>query len=214
MTKTKYERNNELILRYQNGDDEAFTELYTANEGLIRDLMCKYNYIRAVDEDVKLSACHKGFINASKNYIPNDKTKFSSYCMKIMTRELYKEFNYLNQCGRKELIENSTSINTVVHGKENDTELINLLDAKIEDEYFEDQYTIASKAIQYAMGKSSAPFKQHIPSLLCEDYTQMEVATALGIRKQVVSYQVKKFKEYMKEYFDSIGVNSLEEALV
>jgi len=213
MTKLKYERNNELVLKYQNGDDEAFTELYTINEGLIRSIINKYQHVKIVDRDSMLSACNFGFANASKTYTPKGGVEFSSYCIMSMEREIINELNFLKHNGRAEMIKNSESVNRMIQGKEGEVEAIYFVDAKEEEVYFEGEFLITQEAIQYAMSKSKAPFKQNIVSILCDDYSQSEVAKAWGLSRQTVAYQVKRFKEYMKEFFDDVGLNKFEEVI-
>lgn len=212
MTTLQYANNEELVLQYQNGNDYAFTELFENNQGLIRELINKYKHIQAISEDVKLSACYRGFMSASKAYKPNMNMKFSSLCMKAMERKIFDELNFIQRKDRLTMIKNSESMNTMVENRDGqETEALWFIDVKESDEYFkEDEMSLIDKAINHAMSQTDVEFKDYIIPIVHGEVTKSDVGRQFNVSKQVVAYHVKRFLKHMKNYLVKNKVDSVE----
>ena len=212
MTTLQYTNNEELVLQYQNGDDYAFTELFENNQGLIRELINKYKHIKAISEDMKLSACYRGFMTASKAYNPDMNVKFSTLCMKSMERKIFDELSFIQRKDRLTIIKNSESINTMVENRDGqETEALWFIDVKESDEYFkEDEMNLLDKAVNHAISQSTVEFKEYIIPIVHGEITQADVGRQFNVSKQVVAYHVKRFLKFMKDYLVRNKIESVE----
>jgi RNA polymerase sporulation-specific sigma factor len=82
-----YSENNSLVLRAQDGDEDAFAQLIRENTGLIWSVARRF-FGRGCDaEDLYQLGC-VGFIKAVKGYDPSFGTQFSTYAVPKITGEM------------------------------------------------------------------------------------------------------------------------------
>lgn len=87
--------NEELVQKYQNGYHEAFDDLLTNNEGIIRFMVKKWfrkvSENKITKEDLE-AECTLGFYNAVRTYNPDKGATFSSYAFHRIQWHLCREF--------------------------------------------------------------------------------------------------------------------------
>lgn len=194
------EKNLLLLKQFQNGDEFAFEELFRKNQGLIISVLKKFSNLKYIDDQQKISLCYKGFMKACETYdTVNPKSTFSHYVFKGMGACIIEENRNMQFKGRQSMMQASVSMN--INNSDDDFSLDSIKGE--EDNYFEGEFPSLKTAIQYALEKcQNDKIKEYLLLLTLEEYSQQEVADLTGESRQVVNYQVKKFKENIKKYIE------------
>lgn len=210
-TDKKYDINNELVLRFQQGDDSAFTELFNLNRGLTGTVLDKYTHVKLISDDTMESACYLGFINAVKTFDPEKEAKFSTYCIKVMEREIYSEISFIKSKHRDKLIKKSESMNAIIEKEGYCTEKITIMNLQEDDEYFTERNKFIEDAMIHASNKSQFEHKSYLPLIIEGEITMQEVASIAGESRQFVYYHLKQYTKNARKYLSELNLNSIED---
>lgn len=198
---TNYEQQNvELVKKFQNGDEYAFTELFNLNQKAMMKVLSKYQNLRYVDEQQKISACYNGLLKAAEKYdTENPTATFSHFMFRGMGQMILQENTRLESKGRKSMLHYSDYINTGSEGAGNRQVSIDKIGGDI-DYYFFHEYPSTKDAIQYALSRcKQEKMKPYLTDVLIGEMTQQELADILGETRQMLSYHIKKFKADIKD---------------
>lgn len=86
-SKTKYEKNRELIVRAQCGDESATEELILSNTGLVRSIAIKFRD-RGVEFDDLMQIGTIGMLKAIRSFDLDRGTVFSTYAVPLIVGEI------------------------------------------------------------------------------------------------------------------------------
>ncbi|KAB3534418.1 sigma-70 family RNA polymerase sigma factor [Alkaliphilus pronyensis] len=114
--------NEELVVDYQNGNQEALDQLITQNKGLVHYFVkrycgfCKQSF---VDEDDLVQEGYIGLMNAAKKFDPvvegdEPKIKFSSYAYKAIMGRIFRSVNdYIPREKKSDLESELINVNSI-----------------------------------------------------------------------------------------------------
>lgn len=199
--------NEELLLQYKNGVEEAGNELYIRNKGLIGDLIKKYKNTVIISEDDIFSACNLGFYQAIKSYKVEGDCKFSSYCYHVMMNEVNKSIKHAGRKMRNDLDHSFTYLDdTALNGEAN--QIIEVMDLSSHDPLVRKDYTYLYDAIEYAKSLIMDKYHPYLVPMLYKEITTYKVADLVGNSRKTVQYTITRFRrlvsEYIENYFSEI----------
>jgi len=205
------EMNNQLIKKFQNGDNEAFNELYELNIKLIRKYINKFSHVKRLDEHDLWSIASNAFLRTAKSFKEGKGKKFSSLYVTNFYGDVYTALDYFNRSGRKEGLKKTFSFhNTASNHKNEEENPIEHLLVGYDDKYFENQFQDTTiEIIQTAISKVRKDVQPYIMKIINGDIEQIAVSKLLGISRKVVSYQVKVFKNEFKELWELFGMETI-----
>ncbi len=189
---------NEYLIKYKNGDQEAYKVLIEHNLRLVAHIVKKYNGADEADDLISVGSL--GLIKAIKSYQLNHGTQFSTYAAKCIENEILM----LLRVNKKH--KNTISIEDALGVDSEDNELA-IIDIMFESDNVEEM--VNSSVISE---KLNAKLKQVLTKreymIICLRYglnglpalTQREVATKLKISRSYISRLEKKALETMREH--------------
>jgi len=205
------EMNNQLIKKFQNGDNDAFNELYELNIKLIKKYINKFSHIKRLDEHDLWSIASNAFLRTAKSFKEGKGKKFSSLYVTNFYGDVYTALDYFNRSGRQEGLKKTFSYhNTTSNHKNEEEKSMEHLLVGYEDKYFENQFQDTTiEILQTAINKVRKDVQPYIMKIINGDIEQIAVSNLLGISRKVVSYQVKVFKSEFKELWELFGMETV-----
>lgn len=191
--------NEELVLLYQNGNNElAFEELYKRNQGLIFEVIKKFKGVKVINNEDVSSDCNLAFSRAALTFETSKNCKFSTYCYSIMVREVLKSINNASRTKRNSSKFKFASLNENVN--EDGSKLIDILDTTDIDVLHKKDYTYLHNSIEYAKTWVIEKYHPYLLPLLFRETTTNEVAPLIGVSPRTVHYTMTMFREHVREY--------------
>lgn len=196
---------NEYLVKYKNGDEEAYKILIEHNLRLVAHIVKKYNGADEADDLISVGSL--GLIKAIKSYQLNHGTQFSTYAAKCIENEILM----LLRVNKKH--KNTISIEDALGVDSEDNELA-LIDIMFESDDVEQKVnnSVISEKLNNKL-KQVLTKREYV--IICLRYglngmpalTQREVASKLKISRSYISRLEKKALETMRtsisknEYF-------------
>lgn len=188
---------NDYLLKYKNGDDEAYKILIEHNLRLVAHIVKKYNGADEADDLISVGSL--GLIKAIKTYQLNHGTQFSTYAAKCIENEILM----LLRVNKKH--KNTISIEDALGTDSEDNELA-LIDIMFESDDVEEKVnnSVISEKLNTKLKQCLTKREYTIICLRyglngCPALTQREVAAKLKISRSYISRLEKKALETMKD---------------
>ncbi|MDD4699308.1 MAG: RNA polymerase sporulation sigma factor SigK [Oscillospiraceae bacterium] len=196
------EEEQDLLIRMQQGDDEARKQLIEHNLRLVAHIIKKY-YNSSVEQDDLISIGTIGLIKAVSTFNSNKGIRLATYAARCIENEVLMYFRNLKKSAQDVFI--SDPIDTDKEGNS-----LTLLDVISDDSCIADDIDLKIKLekLQKYIGETLTERERIIIELRYgiggrSELTQREVAGMLDISRSYVSRIEKKALEKLKNRFDS-----------
>jgi len=196
------EEEQDLLIKMQQGDDEARKQLIEHNLRLVAHIIKKY-YNSSVEQDDLISIGTIGLIKAVSTFNSNKGIRLATYAARCIENEVLMYFRNLKKSAQDVFI--SDPIDTDKEGNS-----LTLLDVISDDSCIADDIDLKIKLekLQKYIGETLTERERIIIELRYgiggrSEMTQREVAGMLDISRSYVSRIEKKALEKLKSRFDS-----------
>jgi len=196
------EEEQDLLIKMQQGDDEARKQLIEHNLRLVAHIIKKY-YNSSVEQDDLISIGTIGLIKAVSTFNSNKGIRLATYAARCIENEVLMYFRNLKKSAQDVFI--SDPIDTDKEGNS-----LTLLDVISDDSCIADDIDLKIKLekLQKYIGETLTERERIIIELRYgiggrSELTQREVAGMLDISRSYVSRIEKKALEKLKNRFDS-----------
>lgn len=191
----------ELVIKAQNGDEQAREDLYKATRGIIIDLANKFHNLGPFEDLV--SEGHICFMKALNSYSQKyqGKLQFSSY-LYIVIENRYKQMHRVNNYGKRKRPKGCISLDHTFEDGEGQS-VVDLVpsECNVPREALDDLLynNIKQDLINFIKSKHYKETKETILIESLEDKSGAQIAREMNLTRSRVTKVIKEFRDTFRD---------------